>query len=200
MLHVLYWPDHRDFLLLSKQLSWHTLGIIYACAQVIIESPVNSMKKFELDTPPPFLQGVYVRADFEFDRCGSALRQDVSDPTPEAQPLPPEEPQLSAMMSDDDFLSSLLSPQPSEPTWAEPEDATADSIDDSLDAVEDDNEGIGTLTPEQQKLPRRDRFPFNFSWIDGVDVGPAEKGKQPVHHRHAFSHFDDIYRSNGHQF
>ena len=158
------------------------------------------MKKFELDTPPPFLQGVYVRADFEFDRCGSALRQDVSDPTPEAQPLPPEEPQLSAMMSDDDFLSSLLSPQPSEPTWAEPEDATADSIDDSLDAVEDDNEGIGTLTPEQQKLPRRDRFPFNFSWIDGVDVGPAEKGKQPVHHRHAFSHFDDIYRSNGHQF
>ena len=81
------------------------------------------MKKFELDTPPPFLQGVYVRDDFEFDRCGSALRQDVSDPTHEAQPLPPEEPQLSAMMSDDDFLSSLLSPQPSEPTWAEPEES-----------------------------------------------------------------------------
>ena len=128
------------------------------------------MKKFELDTPPPFLQGVYVRDDFEFDRCGSALQQHVSDPTPEAQPLPPEEPQLSAMMSDDDFLSSLLSPQPSEPTWAESEDATTESIDDSLDAEQDDNEDLGTLTPEQQKLPRRDRFPFNFSWIEELDL------------------------------
>ena len=134
----------------------------------------HSMKKFELDTPPPFLQGVYVRDDFEFDRRGSALRQQFSNPAPEAQPLPPEKPQLSAMMSDDDFLNSLLTPsenQPSEPTQGEPEDPTTDSINDSLHTARHaDNEGISTLTRSQQKLPRRDRFPFNFSWIEELDL------------------------------
>lgn len=62
--------------------------------------------------PPPFLQGVYVRDSFDFDRCGSALSALSEVPAIAKPDVPPADgsapPQLSAMMSDDDFLNWIL--------------------------------------------------------------------------------------------
>ena len=126
------------------------------------------MKNFELVDPPPFLQGVYVKDDFEFGKCGSALSQQLPAPEPiEAPPDPPAEPQLSAMMSDDDFLNSLLTPQETRPLELTEPESEDDSADDNEDS---DAEVTHTLTPDQQKLPRRERFPFNFAWIEELDL------------------------------
>lgn len=133
------------------------------------------MKKIELDGPPPFLQGVYVRENFEFDRCGSALAQSP-EPSPPAD-LPaddPAKPQLSALMSDDDFLNSLLTPQETRPlelTPPEPE-TTASEATSGQNVFRDDHgsQVPWSLTAEQQKKPRRERFPFNFSWIEELDL------------------------------
>ena len=132
------------------------------------------MKKFELDAPPPFLQGVFVREDFEFDICGSALPQHLS-PTErvDSQPDLPTKPQLSAMMTDDDFLDSLLTPQETRPLElsAAREDEKTEAVDD-LNCSNDSNknEVPCSLTPSQQKLRRRERFPFHFSWIEQLDL------------------------------
>ena len=125
------------------------------------------MKKFEPDAPPPFLQGVYVRDDFDFGRCGSALNKNhpASEPaTPE--PDPPATSELSAMMSDDDFLDSLLTPLENRPEY----DPPADDEDAGDVQPEENSEDVDTLTPDQRKLPRRDRFPFNFPWIEELDL------------------------------
>ena len=131
------------------------------------------MKKFEPDTPPPFLQGVYVKDDFEFDKCGSALSKQTPAPDPsETQPDPPAEPQLSAMMSDDDFLNSLLTPQDTRPLELTPDEEEDVSTEESegQNEFKEDNDGASLLTTEQQKSPRRERFPFNFTWIEELDL------------------------------
>ncbi len=129
------------------------------------------MKTTELSGSPPFLQGVYVREDFDFEKCGSALPEfaDLSD-SDDPPPIDSDRPQLSAMMSDDDFLNSLLTPQETRPlelTPAEPERAAS-----SLDNGSGGNEDVGawSLSPEQQKLVRRERFPFNFSWMKELEL------------------------------
>ena len=131
------------------------------------------MKKFEPNTPPPFLQGVYVRDDFDFGHCGSALGKQSSPSQPtETQPAPPAEPQLSAMMADDDFLNSLLTPQetrPLERTTNEGEDDQAEEAGGQGES-QDDTGGPSFLTPEQQNQPRRARFPFNFAWIEELEL------------------------------
>ena len=131
------------------------------------------MKSFEPDAPPPFLQGVYVKDDFDFSSCGSALKKPLPTPEPAtAKPDPPAAPKLSAMMSDDDFLNSLLTPlenDPSEdPTTAEegPIDLQT-PVDAQPEAFSEDQ---GVLRAEQEKRPRRERFPFNFPWIEELDL------------------------------
>jgi len=132
------------------------------------------MNPFKLDDPPPFLQGVYVREDFDFDMRGSALAEPPSTPEPEdSPPEPPEEPQLSAMMSDDDFLDSLLTPQETQPldvTPAESEDAPDDQTEQQSLFEDDADQTPDLLTAEQKKLPRRERFPFQFPWIENLDL------------------------------
>ena len=63
------------------------------------------MKKFDLKAPAPFLKGIYVREDFNFDKSGTAL--DVETPRDFAAELSAAEdeatPQQSALMSDDDL-------------------------------------------------------------------------------------------------
>ena len=128
------------------------------------------MKKIELDGPPPYLQGVYVRENFDFAKCGSALSEGLTAPQPESPPeVESEKPQLSAMMSDDDFLNSLLTPQETRPLeLTQPEAETAPTAQTSSS---DDTESVPwSLTEEQQKQPRRERFPFNFRWIEELDL------------------------------
>jgi len=128
------------------------------------------MKKIELDGPPPFLQGVYVRENFDFDKCGSALSEVLSGSQPESPPeVESEKPQLSALMSDDDFLNSLLTPQETRPLELSPPEAEAAPA--AQTSSSDDTASVPwSLTTEQQKQPRRERFPFNFSWIEELDL------------------------------
>ena len=132
------------------------------------------MKNFEPDTPPPFLHGVYVRDDFDFSRSGSALNKNTPTPEPAASEAdPPKEPELSAMMSDEDFLNSLLTPvenQSSEGLLWEEEDPVDVQPEENSEENDEDSKDHCTLTPEQQKLPRRERFPFKFSWIEKLDL------------------------------
>jgi len=129
------------------------------------------MKTTELNGPPPFLQGVYVQENFDFDKCGSALSEatDLSEPD-----IPPEDtstqPQLSAMMSDDDFLNSLLTPQETRPLELTPTEADPTPPEDEDGLHEDEGQVAWSLNPEQQKMPRRERFPFNFSWIEELEL------------------------------
>ena len=57
------------------------------------------MKTTELNGPPPFLQGVYVQENFDFDKCGSALSEatDLSEPD-----IPPEDTLYTAPAVGDD--------------------------------------------------------------------------------------------------
>ena len=133
------------------------------------------MKKFEINTPPPFLQGVFVREDFKFDVIGSALLQNRG-PTEniESNPAPLAKPQLSALMTDDDFLDSLLTPQETRPLDLTPPAAENENTEagDDQSRFDDSNENEvpSSLNSAQQKLPRRERFPFNFSWIEKLDL------------------------------
>ena len=133
------------------------------------------MKNFELNTPPPFLQGVFVRDDFKFGICGSAHNKNTDEiEQVDSQPDPPPETQLSAMMTDDDFLDSLLTPQETRPLKVTPPATESKESSAENDRVHSHNRNEDanpySLTPSQKKLPRRERFPFNFSWIEGLDL------------------------------
>ncbi len=124
------------------------------------------MKSFEPDAPPPFLHGVFVKDDFDFSSCESALKTTASAPepaTPEPEPTPA--PKLSAMMSDDDFLNSLLTPLENQPTEDPPPDEDDQEVQPEQTVAE-----LGAQPQEQLKLPRRARFPFNFPWIEELDL------------------------------
>lgn len=128
------------------------------------------MKKTELDGPPPFLQGVYVRENFDFERCGSALAETPSPAETDAPPTDsPATPQLSAMMSDDDFLNSLLTPQETRPLELTPDEPALPQP--KADRARDDEGQVAwSLTDAEQKMPRRERFPFNFIWIEELEL------------------------------
>ena len=134
------------------------------------------MKKIELDGPPPYLQGVYVRENFDFAKCGSALSEDPSTALPEEIPeTGPDKPKLSAMMSDDDFLNSLLTPletRPLELTPPDPDTEPSEEAASDQNVFHDDRSSQvpWSLTAEQQKKPRRERFPFNLPWIEELDL------------------------------
>ena len=124
------------------------------------------MKKFELVDPPPFLRGVYVRDDFDFGKRGSASSPQATPPEPEvSQPEEPEPPQLSAMMSDDEFLSSLVTPQETRPL-----ELTPPTEEDEQLSTDHSKSPRQRLTPEREKLTRRERFPYNFPWIEELDL------------------------------
>ena len=126
------------------------------------------MKKFELVDPPPFLHGVYVRDDFEFGKRGSESIQQPTEPTPEVSQPEESEPAQLSEMSDDDFLASLLTTQEAPPFEEAAPSAEAETH--PLDEANDANPPHQPLTPEQEKLTRRERFPFNFPWIEELDL------------------------------
>lgn len=134
------------------------------------------MNNFEADAPPPFLHGVYVKDDFDFTQCGSALQRNHPSPQPAApDPDPPAEPELSAMMSDEDFLNSLLTPvehqQAEAPLGEQDDSGDAEPDENSHENDEaEDSQVHYLLSPKDQALPRRKRFPFKFSWIEKLDL------------------------------
>ena len=112
------------------------------------------MSESELKLPPAFLQGVYLRDDFDFDKRGSAIPEEVEQPT-----LPPEnnlESDETLFMSDDEFIASLT-------TLSDPDE---EEIDEPAPTPEPEPQtNLIPVDPKVRKLSRKDRFPFSIPWV-----------------------------------
>ena len=75
-------------------------------------------------------------------------------------------PQQSALMSDDDFLQTLLTPLETTPLNTQDEESS--ESDQPSEAAEE--ELPWSLNPKMQSVPRQERFPFNFTWIQELDL------------------------------
>ena len=115
------------------------------------------MDDFELDLPPPFLKGVYLRDDFDFEKRETAIPPEPVEPE-FAEPQTPDDDPL--FMSDDDFIKSLTTlsdseePKPEPLPAPEPEPATS----------------LLPLDPVVNKVPRKDRFPFSLPWFADFEL------------------------------
>ena len=111
------------------------------------------MSDAQLDFPPPFLKGVYLREDFDFGASGSAIESEVATPhqSIEADPSVNE----SLLMTDDEFIKSLTTLSDSDEKEKQPEQALQP-------------ETQSELLPEDPKVAtsaRKDRFPFSIPWV-----------------------------------
>lgn len=132
------------------------------------------MSTTKLNLPAPYLQGVYLRDDFDFERRGSALEPELP---PESLPPKPEpESYRSALMSDEEFLDSITTVSDD----AEP--GNQKSLFESLAGSSAPNETINKVpTGEPEiarppiprnidKVPRKNRFPFSIPWVEQFDL------------------------------
>ena len=113
------------------------------------------MADFKLDLPPAFLQGVYLREDFDFEKRGSAI---AAQSQTWAEPEPDIPAESTVMMSDDEFIKSLttLSDPDEEPIKPVPEpDAESDLL---------------PLDPNIKNVPRKKRFPFSIPWVEDFEL------------------------------
>ena len=127
----------------------------------------------ELDLPPPYLFGVHLRDDFDFQARGSAFEGPVDEPT---EPIEETEPKSTALMSDDDFLKSLVTVSDDQPIG----NFDADDLDDGIDSSVDSNESstavpsLDTVAPRKpagfEQAARKDRFPFSIPWVPEFEL------------------------------
>jgi len=131
------------------------------------------MDTSQLDLPPPYLFGVHLREDFDFQATGSAVGEPTDEPI-EASPEP--EPQSSALMSDDDFLKSLVTVSDDQPIGRFDDDES----DDEPEPSDQSNKSIGSVPsldsvaprkpPGFEKITRKDRFPFSIPWVPEFEL------------------------------
>lgn len=116
------------------------------------------MDEFKLDLPPPFLKGVYLRDDFDFEKRESAI---PSEPTQPVEVEPPQRSDDSTLfMTDDEFIDSITSL--SEPDEKESEPSPAPEPDLPTDLLPPD--------PKVNKVARKDRFPFSIPWVADFEL------------------------------
>jgi len=108
----------------------------------------------QLDLTTPWLQGVYLREDFNFDQRSSAIPPETETESEPPQPDHDENSFDHLLVSDDDFLKSLTTISESEESEASPEAADAKPNDDLL-----------PIDPQVNEVPRKDRFPFSLPWV-----------------------------------
>jgi len=134
------------------------------------------MDTSELDLPAPYLFGVHLRDDFDFESngtVGSAPPEEIAEEASES------EPQSFAMMSDDEFLDSLVGSSDDQPigNFGESEDGGGGAEADSLFSEQDDpsqiskpprDSAISEQPPEVG--PRKNRFPFSMPWVSSFDL------------------------------
>jgi predicted ATPase len=115
----------------------------------------RSMSGPKLDLQPPWLQGVYLRDDFDFELRSSAI---TSEPEMSTETPSDESSFDSLLMSDDEFLKSITTPSESESSKPDPvvENATGDRL---LPA-----------DPKVGTVPRNKRFPFSLPWVAGFHL------------------------------
>lgn len=111
------------------------------------------MRETGLDLPPPWLQGVYLRDDFDFEKRESAIPPEPVEP----EPLPNNQQSHldSLLMSDEDFLKSITTVS---------DDGTEEE---EVAAVEEPKLETDLLPPDPKvsKVPRKKRFPFSIPWV-----------------------------------
>ena len=116
---------------------------------------------------PPFLHGIYVREDFDFQSSAAADESgSESGESPreiERHPTADEPITSSAMMSDDDFLASLIAPA-ADPAVAEPSQQPLFGSDPSPDSEVEPEEGA------TESAPRGQRFPFSLPWLKEMSL------------------------------
>ena len=109
------------------------------------------MSKDELDFPPPFLKGVYLREDFDFEKRGSAI---PAQPVEEIEPAwqADDSTNSTLFMTDDEFINSLVTVDPDATSLAEP-------VPDSHSEPELESE---LLPPDPKRLQSRSEGPVSI--------------------------------------
>ena len=134
------------------------------------------MDSSQIELPPPYLLGVHLREDFDFHARGSAIDGLTTEPIEESSE---PEPQDSAMMSDDDFLASLLTVSDDQPIGSFNEGNSDKSEPDSSESDQGNHptepvpslDSVSPLKPEGfEKITRADRFPFSIPWVADFDL------------------------------
>ena len=128
------------------------------------------MDTSQFDLPPAYLKGVHLRDDFDFEARGNAFEKSTAKPVAMAEP----EPQESALMSDDDFLKSLLTVS---------DDPIGGSFNDQNDNQEPSETApeptqpvpsLDSVAPQKplgfERIKRSDRFPFSIPWVREFDL------------------------------
>ena len=117
----------------------------------------SNMSGFKLDLPPPWLLGLFLREDFDFEARSSAIPAEPVEPTEAKHNRPVDDSTL--FMTDDEFIDSIT-------RMAEPQEAGATSspADPALptDLLPPD--------PKVNQVPRKDRFPFSLPWVAGFEL------------------------------
>jgi predicted ATPase len=117
------------------------------------------MSKDKLDLPPPFLKGVYLRDDFDFEKRASAIPAERIE---EPKPVPTEDHSTKStlFMTDDEFIDSLTTIDPEEETEvAAVPDVEPDPPSDLLPP-----------DPKISKVARKNRFPFSIPWVENFEL------------------------------
>lgn len=119
------------------------------------------MSKPKPQSAPAFLQGIYLRDDFDLSKTGSAF---ASAPEP-TEPLELSEPAIreTASMDDDEFLMSLLTPSENQ-TEAEPPSWPRD-FEPEVEQPTLPSETASSRPGESGELPRNERYPFSLDWL-----------------------------------
>ena len=133
------------------------------------------MDSSKIELPPPYLLGVHLRDDFNFKASGSAIAE-ASEPSIETSPEP--EMQGSAMMSDDEFLKSLLTVSDDQPIGGFNEVSEDNELNSSapdpggqpIQAVPSLDSVSPHKPPGFEKITRADRFPFSIPWVPDFDL------------------------------
>jgi len=118
------------------------------------------MSKDKLDLPPPFLKGVYLRDDFDFEKRSSAISAGrFEEPEPAQQE--DESTNSTLFMTDDEFINSLTATDPEEPKAATSSTSQPEPEPES---------GLLPPDPELSKVARKDRFPFTIPWVSNFEL------------------------------
>ena len=133
------------------------------------------MDSSKIELPPPYLLGIHLRDDFNFKASGSAIAE-ASEPSIETSPEP--EMQGSAMMSDDEFLKSLLTVSDDQPIGGFNEVSEDNELNSSapdpggqpIQAVPSLDSVSPHKPPGFEKITRADRFPFSIPWVPDFDL------------------------------
>ena len=116
------------------------------------------MDEYKLDLPPPFLKGVYLRDDFNFEKRESAIPAELTKPAKDPPPQPSDDSTL--FMSDEEFINSLTSISDSDEKETEP--SPAPEPEPQTDLLPPD--------PKINKVARKDRFPFSIPWVADFEL------------------------------